>query len=201
MIDILPNRTRMPEDLNYQVTKREWDLLNERNFTCSCCGFKSAPTQSVPSGYIEVLVDSSRAPYLLCAVCASAKRLGRNVGGTFNHGIMLHIANLDQAQVSNAARILLTQVNNSLSLALPSNQMISDLLLMKAESSDFVFLKDSGSVEQTANALESLKNTTKQDPSPLIKNLRYFPSKASYRDIFNYWLEVNPSYFSPPPSS
>ncbi|OES25609.1 hypothetical protein BFV93_4363 [Alteromonas macleodii] len=39
-----------------------------------------------------------------------------------------------------------------------------------------------------------------EEASSIFKHLKYFPSKAEYRHILKYWHQVNPDYFSPPPS-
>ena len=200
MISNLKERKNMPSDLNYQVTRREWSVLNDNDFLCSCCGFQSAPTKEVPSGYVEVFVNSEGEPFLLCSICATSKKLGRQVSGSNNHGLILHVTNLEQAHVSNVARITCTSLVSSLPYAKAAQNLISQFQHMQATKKDYLFLTDTGSVIQTVTALTSIRANKLEEASSIFQHLKYFPSKAEYRHILKYWHQVNPDYFSPPPS-
>ncbi|OES23893.1 hypothetical protein BFV94_4749 [Alteromonas macleodii] len=71
---------------------------------------------------------------------------------------------------------------------------------MQATKKDYLFLTDTGSVIQTVTALTSIRANKLEEASSIFKHLKYFPSKAEYRHILKYWHQVNPDYFSPPPS-
>lgn len=194
MIANTPNRPIMPDDLNYQITRREWAVLNDHDFVCNCCGFKSASTAEVISGYMEVLVISDRAQ-VLCAVCSSAVRLGRTVNGTSNHGLILHAPDISQGQLTNAARVLNTAIIEELPYQHGANTLQAEFQAMQATKSEYLFMNDDGSIQHTVNALNSVRRSFEDKAGKIFEHLRYFPSRATYRHIFQYWYRVNPDYF------
>ncbi|WP_232362671.1 hypothetical protein [Salinimonas chungwhensis] len=197
MISNFPDRPTMPEDLNYQVTRREWEILNESEFTCACCGFVSKSSPEVVSGYMEVIIFKDR-PTVFCALCSSALRLGRTVNGTINHGLILHAPDITQGQLSNAARILNTAIIEELPYQHGANAVQAKFQRMQASKKDYLFMVDEGSTQQTVNALKSVRRNFEAEASKIFKHLRYFPSRATYRHVFQYWYRTNPDYFAKP---
>ena len=93
--------------LDNKPSKNEFRLMAKREFTCACCGFKSKPTKSIPSGGMEFMVYQGSA-YLLCLMCIQSQYIDRPIvqEGILNHGRLAYCPTLSQGQVVNLYRDL-----------------------------------------------------------------------------------------------
>ena len=197
MLGNLPNRPDMPSDLNYTPTELELSYLEKSDFTCDSCSFKSKPTRSIPSGYMEVVKVGTNI-LSLCAPCASAVRLGRKVSGTSQHGLILWLPELTQPQVIHYARLCDTAMIKALPTQKQALKMINAISKHQVNRSIYPFYTSPGSIEQTIKAMQVNNAIVNPFKPRLFQGMRYLPTKSAYTHIYEHYFVVNPEYFSQP---
>lgn len=196
MLANLANRPSMPEHLNYLPTQKEWEILNQADFRCSECGFKSKSTDATPTGYLEVILWQ-KITSVFCALCATSKRLGRTVFGTHNHGRIIYSPNLTQSNASDLTRLCgyakhLDWHDTQIQAA---HYVYQRAMRYQTQSQDFPWVEKSGDVQDMVNVLRLSHDLSQEQKSHLFSGLRYLPNPDVFEPIIRFYFSINPDYF------
>jgi hypothetical protein len=179
----------IPEDLNYQVYKSAWVVLEKARFTCSCCHFSSAPSKEVLSGYMEVLKGT-----VLCSICSSSLQLNRTVRNLQNHGHIIMANDLTQGQVSQLTREIAFKLLSKDSRKVTQAKLVQESLLSsEITHKQYPFLtKDHPQTcTELANCFEVIDEIEEAHYKAIFQDLRYVPSFAAYSHIYDYWNSIH----------
>lgn len=169
--------------------------MDSAEFTCGSCSFKSRPTNAVSSGYMEV-VKINKKIVTLCSPCAGAVRLGRNVSGTHQHGLILWLPEMTQQQVIHVARLCDTSMIKDLPNKRQALKLINAISKHQVNENIYPFYTSPGSIEQTLKAMQVNNEIVTPHRHQLFQGMRYFPIKAAYMHIYEHYFNVNPDYFT-----
>jgi hypothetical protein len=188
MLNVINIDKNIPADLNYQVGRSDWDILKKTHFTCSCCGFRSAPSKQVISGYTQVIEGST-----YCAICASAQQLHRPIKNLNNHGFIIKANDLTQGQVSNLCQQIgiarLSEIPERIKRA---KEVYNLLLTTEITPDDYSFLSTDNpqTCVELASCFEVMPKLSDVEYKRIFQDLRYVPALAAYDHIFQYWKNI-----------
>lgn len=187
----------MPDNLNYLPTQKEWQILTQSGFKCALCRFESKSSDEVPAGYLEV-IRWQACTQVYCAYCASSLRLNRTIAGTQLHGSILFAPHLSQANLCDIARICgiaaLAKWDDASTKA--ANYVLQRATRYQVQPSDFPWIEKVGDIQDFVAALALCDDLTDTQQNQILGHFKYLPNPASYMPINQYYLDVNPDYFS-----
>lgn len=189
MLNILSIDSTVPPDLNQKVDRAQWGKLKQARFTCACCGYQSAPSESVLSGFMQVVNKE-----VLCAICASALQLQRPVRNLSNHGFVIMASDLTQSEVTRLSReIGFAILSGDSTRRERAETVFEQLLESEITYSDFQFLtKDEPQTcAEMAVGLSVIGSLDRNEYAKYFKDLRYVPSFAAFSHIYEYWLKTS----------
>lgn len=181
-----PKRYAAEESVSLRTlaTSQSVKIIQQSDYRCSLCKFRSRPAKSVPSAFMEVLcVDGRQDVY--CTLCAQSIHLRRMPDGKKNHGHIFYCPTLSQGQVSDLCRyvglhiIRKTQLEES---ARNFARSIKDDLVPRVEKVVPGFT--SGDPFAFADLMDNLRSPR---PNTGLEHLRYWPNPAVFNYVFKFW--------------
>jgi len=190
----------MPLSLNYKPDSHEASLLNQRNFTCQCCGFKSRSHKRCLSGYMEI-VKVEGIHYCLCSICATSQKVSRNIQFEDEHschGLIIFCPDLTQGQITQLVRFQALSYIFEKGFADASFHLFANLkkdkrLLVSGEFHP-VFKDAPGSLQVFSSLYKSLSPKALSAYSTLFSGIRYLPDPDPFDDCFKFWAAANKEY-------
>lgn len=183
------------DSLNWVPDAADVKILSKSKYICSSCGLKSKESQECKSGYLEIVRLNGR-DEVLCNMCAQVLFIARSVNDRANNGLIIYCPSIDQGEVCSLAQKLffsrMRDDENSEKARSIINRISSDLV---DPVTNLIPDFESGTAKQFGTIIDSLSPRGRENLSPVIAQLRYWPFEEIFSKQVLYWSASLPSEF------